>query len=250
MSQTPFRLNYDDEILIGIAKDFARKYLKKKSCEPREIIGLGNALFALERLPKPTEGVYCEFGVSIRGGSDGFSEMKYFDFIISSESFRVSRGGSVYDPEVGSDSYSLSGWDIGTGEYREYGAEPYELENELDSMISFGARFHITDQSEIDYDNPDLKDEEDDYEGVTAEEAVQIARKELPKFVPGPETCDKAIDARQAKIEVSGYFDIDNCWCIYIYTPGRPIGLFSTDVMLICKESGQVVYCGSANVEG
>ena len=252
MNQKLFRLNDDDEIVIRIAKDFARNYLKTRADEPREIIGLGNVLFALERLPKATEGVYCEFGVSIRGGSDGFGEMKYFYFNISPESFGVSRGGSVYDPGVGSDSYSLSGWHVGTGEYRESSAEPYELENYLDSLIRFGAEFHVMDESQIDYDSPDPEDEEDDEEDeeITAEEALDIARQELPKFVPGPKTGDEAIDARQARIKVYGNFNIDNCWCIYVYIPGRPTGLFSSDVILICKESGQVVYCGSAHDEG
>ena len=221
-----------------------------------EIIGLGNALFALERLPKATEGVYCEFGVSIIDGLDGFSEMKYFYFNISPESFRVSRGGSVYDPGVGSDSYSLSGWHVGIGDYRESSAEPYELENYLESLINFGANFHIMDESQIDYESPDPEveeeEEEDDYEEVTAEKAVEIASQVLPIYEEGAEIWGPATEAKDMNLNIYTTFklNMEDCWCVQISIPSHQYMLISSEVVLISKTTGDIVYYGSANDEG
>lgn len=253
MSKKIFQLDEDDKFVIGVAIDFVMNYLKNKACEPREIIGLGNALFALERLPQPTKGVFCELGVSIRGGSDGFSEMKYFDFIISSESFSISRGGSVYDPEVGSDSYSLTGWYVGMGEYRESVPWPHELEDYLGSLISFGATFHITDESQIDYDNPDPEDEEEDCEDITAEEAVEIARQILPKYEDGAEITGPAREAKDMVLNIystNRNCKIEDCWCLIIDIPSHRYMLISTEVVLVSKITGEIVYYGSASDEG
>ena len=49
-------------------------------------------------------------GIVYRNGTEEFSEMRYITFRISEDTFEISKGSSVYDKTVGSDSFSDPGW--------------------------------------------------------------------------------------------------------------------------------------------
>ncbi len=65
-----FELIDDDWYAIEIAKNVARRFLKSPHITPQQVIGLGNALYALERLPLVTPGSFCEFGIVYRAGTE------------------------------------------------------------------------------------------------------------------------------------------------------------------------------------
>jgi len=130
----------------------ARDFLRYLGITPQEVVGLGHALYALERLPKVTPGVYCQFGIFYRAGDKEFSEMKYITFAISDYSFEISIGGSVYEKGVGSDRYTEPGWLIELDEegYRDPGCALYALEGKIREYIHLGAQITVDDQSAID----------------------------------------------------------------------------------------------------
>lgn len=74
-NMSTFTLNPADERAIAIAIDTARSILRNHDLTPQQIIGLGNALYALERMPEATNGVFSSFGYVFRAGDREVSEM-------------------------------------------------------------------------------------------------------------------------------------------------------------------------------
>ncbi len=147
-----FKLTDEDYYAIEIAESVAQLLLKDPRITPEQATGLKNALYALERMPKVTPGSWTEFGIVYRAGTEEFSEMRYIDFRISASVFEISRGGSVYNSEVGSDSFSESGWAIGVGGDRETEGELYNIEDSVSEYLNLGAEITVDDQSEIHYE--------------------------------------------------------------------------------------------------
>jgi len=147
-----FKLTDDDMQAIEIAKETARRFLKDPSVSPLQVIALGNALYALERLPLNTPGSSSEFGIVYRYGTAEFSEMHYINFRISESAFEISKGGSVFEKKVGSDSFSEPGWLVEVGGYRSTDCELYDLENSIAEYLNLGAELSASDGSQIDYD--------------------------------------------------------------------------------------------------
>jgi hypothetical protein len=147
-----FELTDDDMQAIEIAKNTARRFLKHPRITPQQVIAIGNALHALERLPLITPGSSSEFGIVYRAGTVEFSEMRYIDFRISESAFEISKGGSVYDKAVGSDSFSEPGWLVEVGGYRNAECELYDLENSIAEYLNLGAEISVSDESEIEYE--------------------------------------------------------------------------------------------------
>jgi hypothetical protein len=147
-----FDLTDEDEAAIGIAMRTARRFLKQPQITPYEIIGLGNALYALNRLPLITPGALSEFGIAYRAGTKEFREMRYITFSISEYTFGISKGGSVYEARVGSDSFSDPGWFIDAGGYRNAECELYDIEDSITEYLNLGGEISISDDSEIEYE--------------------------------------------------------------------------------------------------
>lgn len=148
-----FELTDDDWYAILIATNTARRFLRSQSITPQQVIGLGNALYALERLPLVTPGSSCEFGIVYRAGSDDFKETRYIEFRISESDFEISQGGIVYDKAVGGDSYSDPGWLVEVGGYRNAECELYQLEDFISEYLNLGAEITVNDESEIEYES-------------------------------------------------------------------------------------------------
>jgi integrase len=72
-----FELKDEDLQAIEIAKNTARRFLKHSRITPQQIVALGNALYALERLLLVTPGSSTGFGIFYRTGTEGYSEMRY-----------------------------------------------------------------------------------------------------------------------------------------------------------------------------
>ena len=147
-----FELADDDMYAIEIAKNIARRFLKHPRITPQQVIGLGNALYALERLPLVTPGSSSEFGIVYRAGREEFSEMRFIDFRISESAFEISKGGSVYDNAVGGDNISEPGWIVEAGGYRSAECELYDLEDSIAEYLNLGAEISVSDESEIEYE--------------------------------------------------------------------------------------------------
>ena len=76
--------------------------------------------------------------------------MRYFSFLISENEFEISTGGSVYERNVGGDSFSGPGWRIEAGGYAERSLdyELYDLEDSIREYLNLGAEITVDDQSE------------------------------------------------------------------------------------------------------
>jgi hypothetical protein len=138
MTET-FNLHQEDFEAIDVAIKIAEKLLHHPRVSPAEIIHLRNAIQALEKLPVVTEGADIEFGVYDRFENEDFSETKYVAFHITEEEFRISRGGSTYDRESGSDTISLPGWHVDVYGERTTECEIYQLEGEVAEFLEFEA---------------------------------------------------------------------------------------------------------------
>lgn len=150
-----FELKNKDYAAIQVAIDVIRLFLSQGKLSARQVVGLGKALYAMERLPEVTPGIYCDYGICYRSGDEKFNEMRYITFLISEEEFEISTGGSVYDQSVGSDSISGPGWRIEIGGFadRTLGLELHDLENEIREYLNLGAEITVEDSSEeIDMD--------------------------------------------------------------------------------------------------
>lgn len=150
---TIFPLTDDELGFVGYAViDFTRALVAKAGPTPRQIVGLGRALYALERLPQITPGVNLEYSISLRQGDENFEEMKYWSVRICEDSFEVASGGSVYDARVGSDS--VSGFKLymeeGSYGYRECNDPSFNWLEDLEELLNLGAELDITDNSSAD----------------------------------------------------------------------------------------------------
>jgi hypothetical protein len=147
-----FNLTDDDYYAVEIAKHIVRRFLKDSDISPQQIIGLGNALYALERMPIVTPGAFCVFGIGYREGTDESSGMRYIEFSVSESAFEISKGGSVYDKAVGSDSFSEPGWLIEVGGCRCAECDLYDLEASIEEYLILGAEITVSDESKIKYE--------------------------------------------------------------------------------------------------
>ena len=148
-AEQQFDLSDEDELVIETAKKLARRMLCDPSITPHEIVGLGHALYTLERLPETTPGAYVVFGISIRGGDEIYGEMSYITFHVYEDEIALHRGGSVYDRSVGSDSYSLPGWSVGLLQRRRIEIEVFDLEPTIHDYLNCDPEMTVEDESTI-----------------------------------------------------------------------------------------------------
>ena len=142
---------YSDECAISVAIDCARLFLRNSKVNTRQIIGLGNALYSLERMPASTPGAFVEFGVS-HFVDGNFPESQYLNFFISESCFEISRGGSI-NLGAGFDSFSDPGWRIEIGGYREAECDLCGLDDEVIEILNLGGEITVHDESDIEYDS-------------------------------------------------------------------------------------------------
>ena len=145
-----FELSECADNIASFALSTAWKLLKSGKVYPEQLLGLAKAIDALSRMPETTPGVNIEFGISLSGGNDEYHETQYISFIITETSFDYSRGGSVYDKSVGSDSFSEPGFYIEAGGNSDEDCgidEDYleELRELVDEYLNLGAEIVVSD---------------------------------------------------------------------------------------------------------
>jgi hypothetical protein len=146
-----FELTEEDEQAIELAKNVARRFLALPQITPQQIVGLGNALYALERLPLVTPGVCTEFGTVYGDGNDEFYEKTIIDFSISEHTFEISKTGHVYEKAVGGDNWSQQLWVVEFGSYSKGKCDLFSLEESINSYLDCGAKISVDDNSTIEY---------------------------------------------------------------------------------------------------
>lgn len=147
-----FHLEEEDYLAIEITKKTLRQLLKRYDLTPLQIIGIGNFLYALERLPQQTEGADTYVEISYTAGNEKFRESKSFGFRIEEEIFEIDVSGYVYDEFVGGDGISYPGWYIEADGGRDTDADLVNLEDEILEFLNSNLEIVVEDSSEIEYD--------------------------------------------------------------------------------------------------
>lgn len=147
-----FNLIREDFFVIEVAKRVIRHFLKHPNLEPNQVVSLIKALYALERLPYVTPGIYSEFGVAYRTGSDDFYVLRHIEFRITELDFELSRNKIVFEKDIGSHSFSEPGWYFNLkGE----GSDEYHLnsiEEEILEYLNLGARIVVVNNLDFKFD--------------------------------------------------------------------------------------------------
>jgi hypothetical protein len=91
------------------------------SLDPADLRQMATVLYALQRLPYRTPGISIDLAKSQRIGED----FCYVSVEITDDTFRLSKGGSVYTPGVGGDTYSETLFHVEVGEFREGSASGF-----------------------------------------------------------------------------------------------------------------------------
>lgn len=149
---TLFAMTPEDQHAVKIAADAAHHILTLQSVTPLQIIGLGNALYALQRLPQITRGARVQFGVSYRTGADFYHQVRYIDFSLSESAFTIHTGGCVYERDAGTDSFARTEWLIETNGYRETTADLSTLEHTVEEYLRLDGTVTVDDESTICYE--------------------------------------------------------------------------------------------------
>jgi len=111
-----FQLEDEDYYAVDIARRTAYRILKCPNIKPEQVIGLGNALYALERLPMITEGIRCEFSITYKCKE---KETKSIAFRISEEVFEIVDSCSIGSEEKY--SYSNNLWSFNAFGFKDKG---------------------------------------------------------------------------------------------------------------------------------
>ena len=136
-----------DDFAVEIAMKIARRLVQDPKVTPQQIVGLGHALYALERLPAVTPGAFVGYGVT-RHWEGHFSDMYYVEFRISTEEFEIKHGGSK-DSGVGHDSYSDPGWYFDVHGNRYAGCNLCDLEYEVINLLESGEVINLLESGEV-----------------------------------------------------------------------------------------------------
>ena len=146
-----FDLEQEDFQVINFTRKYLHKVLKQYDLSPRQIIGIGNYLYALDRLPHKTPGADCYIELSHSETNNEFYEIKSYGFTLNEDVFHIDVSGWAKGP-YGGDSIGYPGWYVEADGGRETDAEVWKLEDELSLIIHLGVDIKVEDLSEIDFD--------------------------------------------------------------------------------------------------
>jgi len=144
-----FKLIKEDYAVIKIVGKYLRTVIKKYDLTPKQIIGFGNFLYALDRLPLKTPGIESYILLSNQTINGEFSITKSYGFTLTEDTFHVDVSGYVNDPN-GGDSIGYPGWYVEADGGRATDAVIWELEDELSLIIHLGVEVKVEDSSAID----------------------------------------------------------------------------------------------------
>lgn len=122
------------------------------SADPETLRKIASFLYALERLPYATPDLSLDLAIMERIDEN----LSYVSVELDGQSFRLSTGGSVYSPDVGSDSFSETMFEIETGGFREGSTEAFN--DWLDTFASAGGYIEIQGDDDADLTEPAPED--------------------------------------------------------------------------------------------
>jgi hypothetical protein len=146
-----FQLNKEDYKVIRIVRKYLRKVLKENELTPKQIIGVGNFLYALDRLPLKTPGIESYILLTNQTKNGEFLVTKSYGFTLNEDTFHVDVSGYVNSPN-GGDSVGYAGWYVEADGGRDTDAVIWELEDELSLIIHLGVEVQVEDSSAIEYE--------------------------------------------------------------------------------------------------
>lgn len=142
-----FELEDNDYVAINAAVEILRLALGRVDMTGSQVVGVGRALHALERLPASTPGVHVEMSISYRVDAGVLEEMRYVSIVITEYAFELSFGGSVYDPAVGSDSIPGGSWYIERDGTKSDLADPVYVQDLASELLGLGGGITVLDES-------------------------------------------------------------------------------------------------------
>ena len=114
--------------LIEKIESIVRK--RMVAADPVTLRKIASFLYALERLPYTTPEVSLDFAIMERVCGN----LSYVSVELDSQSFRLSTGGSIYSPDVGSDSFSETMFQVEMGGFRDGSTEAFN-----DWLVAFAS---------------------------------------------------------------------------------------------------------------
>jgi hypothetical protein len=120
--------------------------------DPAALKEIAAFIFALQRLPYATPAVALDLALIDEIGEN----LSYVSVELDGQSFRLSIGGSVYSPDVGSDSYSNTTFQVELGGFRD--GTTQDFEEWLDAFVSVGGAIEIQGDSDTDLTEPAPED--------------------------------------------------------------------------------------------
>lgn len=149
-----FKLTREDRRAIKTAMNVAHRFLQYPDITHDQKVGLGNALYALRRLPMVTEGAYTDFGIIYRAGDSDTSKIRYnnINFRISYDEFQISKLREIHDSSNGSIGISESHWIVDAGGCRSAECDLYNLEEEIEEYLNLGAKITVNDDTDLGID--------------------------------------------------------------------------------------------------
>jgi hypothetical protein len=149
----------DEQAIVLSIMESLRLALRRPELKPVEIVQIGKCLFALARLPRVTRGSSMSVGLVRRTPE----EMNFYTVRLDCESFGLNSGGSVYDPAVGSDTFSTAQLEVRVGWRDHGGGVPAWLQAFED--LATDDLWHVSIEDNCDSDELDMAEaiEETDY---------------------------------------------------------------------------------------
>ncbi|MDD4775950.1 MAG: hypothetical protein PHG75_05530 [Syntrophomonas sp.] len=129
-----------------------------------------------------TPGEYYDFGVIQRVESDQLKEIHYISFTVSEDTFLIYLGGSVYEPQVGSDSYTEPEYLVELNGPGITNYNLHEVECSVQEFLNLGAQITVSDN---------LEDCMDVYEDLESE----ISTSTINEFEEDPTLIEPFMDS-------------------------------------------------------
>jgi hypothetical protein len=158
------------QLIARIVKS-VRKCLCREDITAEQIHRMAHLLFGLERLPLATAGLIADLTLSYRRDDGSSFQAIHLD----DSSFSLSAGGSVYDPNVGSDSFGDDVLMVETGGYREV-----KRSQLADWLAEFASRVE-TAEIDMGLDNGDIEWDDEPDESAWERAAKRHAESDEPE---------------------------------------------------------------------
>jgi hypothetical protein len=137
-----FGLFGEDSLVVDRLRASVRTLIKRAQTTPEQIFNLAKLLYALERLPLPTEGIGIELSLSMHHAN---GERTCQEITLDGSSFRLSTGAwIIIEPSIGGDSEGETVFEVEIGGFREV-AEPAPMVV-MDWLDAFDQRVGDLDQ--------------------------------------------------------------------------------------------------------